>query len=226
MQTYNDDKRFFNLSSDVYFKRFFSNKKVLAVFLSKLWNKNIKPEDIIYDNTEVTLKNVKKDVCEVSASVAFDGYQKEVSLYLEMSYRNIGYLGAKMDHYSLEKYWKAIEKIGIISLANVESIWFLGFDDIKNYVNDPNCWYDEVYLSTDEGKILNKHRCFKMIYLKNKDKCPITEVRKLLELFDIENKDNLPIVDSEELSEALNILTDMNNDEVLRAEAFSSAISK
>ena len=32
MQTYNDDKRFFNLSSDVYFKRFFSNKKVLTVF--------------------------------------------------------------------------------------------------------------------------------------------------------------------------------------------------
>ena len=80
MQTYNDDKRFFNLSSDVYFKRFFSNKKVLAVFLSKLWNKNIKPEDIIYDNTELTSKDVKKDVCEVSASVAFDGYQKEVSL--------------------------------------------------------------------------------------------------------------------------------------------------
>ena len=143
-----------------------------------------------------------------------------------MSYRNIGYLGAKMDHYSLVKYWKAIEKIGIISLANVESIWFLGFDDIKNYVNDPNCWHDEVYLSTDEGKILNKHRCVKIIYLKNKDKCPITEVRKLLELFDIENKDNLPIVDSEGLSEALNILTDMNNDEVLRAEAFSSAMSK
>ena len=40
MQTYNDDKCFFNLSSDVYFKHFFSNEKVLAVFLSKLWNKN------------------------------------------------------------------------------------------------------------------------------------------------------------------------------------------
>lgn len=222
MQTYNDDKCFFNLSSDVYFKRFFSNKKVLAVFLSKLWNKNIKPEDIIYDNTELT----SKDVCEVAASVTLDGYQKEVSLYLEMPYRNIGYLGAKMDHYSLKKYWKAIEKIGIISLANVESIWFLGFEDINDYVKDPNCWDDEVYLSTDEGKILNKHRCVKIIYLKNKDKCPITELRKLLELFDIENKDNLPIADSKELNEALNILVDMNNDEVLRAEAFSSAISK
>lgn len=48
----------------------------------------------------------------------------------------------------------------------------------------------------------------------------------MLELFDIENKGNLPIVDSEELNEALNILVDMNNDEVLRAEAFSSAMSK
>lgn len=226
MQTYNDDKRFFNLSSDVYFKRFFSNKKVLAVFLSKLWNKNIKPEDIFYDNTELTSKDVKEDVCEVSATVTLDGYQKEISLYLEMSYRNIGYLGAKMDHYSLKKYWKAIEKIGIISLAKVESIWFLGFDDIKDYVKESNCWDEEVYLSTDEGKILNKHRCIKMIYLKNKDKCSITELRKLLELFDVENKDNLPITDSKELNEALNILVDMNNDEVLRAEAFSSARSK
>ena len=52
MKAYNDDNRFFNLRSDVYFKHFFSIKKMLAIFLSNLWNQNVNEDDITYDNTE------------------------------------------------------------------------------------------------------------------------------------------------------------------------------
>ena len=137
-----------------------------------------------------------------------------------MPYRNVDYLVVKMNLYSFMKYWKAFDKSEISDPVNVESIWFLGFDDIKDYVKKTNSWDNKVYLSSDDGKILNKDRSIKIIYLKNNDKCPITELRKLLELFDIENKDNLPITDSKELNETLNILVDMNNDEELRVEAF------
>ena len=63
-----------------------------------------------------------------------------------------------------------------------------------------------------------------MIFLKNKDKCPIIELRKMLEFFDIDNKNNLPVVESQEMKEALNMLIDMNKDRALRAEAFSREI--
>ena len=61
MKAYNDDNLFFNLRSDVYFKHFFSVKKILAVFLSNLWNQNINEDDITYDNTESTVLDGKKD---------------------------------------------------------------------------------------------------------------------------------------------------------------------
>ena len=63
-----------------------------------------------------------------------------------------------------------------------------------------------------------------MIFLKNKDKCPIIELRKMLEFFDIDNKNNLPVVESQEMKEALNMLLNMNKDRALRAEAFSREI--
>ena len=63
-----------------------------------------------------------------------------------------------------------------------------------------------------------------MIFLKNKDKCPIIELKKMLEFFDIDNKNNLPVVESQEMKEALNMLIDMNKDRALRAEAFSREI--
>ena len=51
MKAYKDDNRFFNLRSDFYFKHFFSVKKMLAIFLSNLWNQNVNEADITYDNT-------------------------------------------------------------------------------------------------------------------------------------------------------------------------------
>ena len=50
MKAYNDDNRFFNLRSDVYFKHFLSN----------LWNQNVNEADITYDNTESTVLDGKK----------------------------------------------------------------------------------------------------------------------------------------------------------------------
>ena len=46
--------------SDVYFKHFFSIKKILAIFLSNLWNQNVNEDDIIYDNTESPVLDGKK----------------------------------------------------------------------------------------------------------------------------------------------------------------------
>ena len=60
MKAYKDDNRFFNLRSDVYFKHFFSVKKMLAIFLSNLWNQNVNEADITYDNTESTVLDGKK----------------------------------------------------------------------------------------------------------------------------------------------------------------------
>ena len=68
MKSYNDDNRFFNLRSDVYFKYFFSVKKILAIFLSNLWNQDINEDDITYDNTESTSLEGKKIIYDVAAS--------------------------------------------------------------------------------------------------------------------------------------------------------------
>ena len=224
MKAYNDDNRFFNLRSDVYFKHFFSIKKILAIFLSNLWNQNVNEADITYDNTESTVLDGKKIIYDVVASVSLNGYQKEVRLNLEMQNRNYDYLGPRMDYYSSRKYSEALEKSERYDMASVESIWILGFDDIKDYVKTPTRWYEEAYLSTSEGVVLNEHRRVSMIFLKNKDKCPIIELRKMLEFFDIDNKNNLPVVESQEMKEALNMLLNMNKDRALRAEAFSREI--
>ena len=141
-----------------------------------------------------------------------------------MQNRNYDYLGPRMDAYSSRKYSEALEKSERYDMANVESIWILGFDDIKDYVKTPTRWYEEAYLSTSEGVVLNEHRRVSMIFLKNKDKCPIIELRKMLEFFDIDNKNNLPVVESQEMKEALNMLLNMNKDRALRAEAFSREI--
>ena len=226
MKAYNDDNRFFNLRSDVYFKHFFSVKKMLAIFLSNLWNQNVNEADITYDNTESTVLDGKKIIYDVVASVSLNGYQKEVRLNLEMQNRNYDYLSPRMDYYSSRKYSEALEKSERYDMASVESIWILGFDDIKDYVKTPTRWYEEAYLSTSEGIVLNEHRRVSMIFLKNKDKCPIIELRKMLEFFDIDNKNNLPVVESQEMKEkeALNMLLNMNKDRALRAEAFSREI--
>ena len=134
------------------------------------------------------------------------------------------YLGPRMDAYSSRKYSEALEKSERYDMANVESIWILGFNDIKDYVKTPTRWYEEAYLTTSEGIVLNEHRRVSMIFLKNKDKCPIMELRKMLEFFDIDNKNNLPVVESQEMREALNMLLNMNKDRALRAEAFSRKI--
>ena len=109
-------------------------------------------------------------------------------------------------------------------MANVESIWILGFNDIKDYVDDPNRWCIKIHSTSDEGRIMNYHRGVSLIFLKNKDKCPIIELKEMLEFFDIDNKNNLPVVESQEMKEALNMLIDMNKDRALRAEAFSREI--
>ena len=80
------------------------------------------------------------------------------------------------------------------------------------------------FIQHDEGRIMNYHRGVSLIFLKNKDKCPIIELKEMLEFFDIDNKNNLPVVESQEMKEALNMLVDMNKDRALRAEAFSREI--
>ena len=110
MKAYNDDNRFFNLRSDVYFKHFFSVKKILAIFLSNLWNQNINEDDITYDNTESAVLDGKKIIYDVVASVSLNGYQKAIRLNLEMQNRNYDYLGPRMDYYSSRKYSEALKK--------------------------------------------------------------------------------------------------------------------
>ena len=63
-----------------------------------------------------------------------------------------------MDYYSSRKYSEALEKSERYDMANVESIWILGFDDIKGYVKTHTRWYEEAYLTTSEGIVLNEHR--------------------------------------------------------------------
>ena len=199
-------------------------KKILAIFLTNLWNQNINEGDITYDNTESTSLEGKKIIYDVAASVSLNGYQKAIRLNLEMQNRNYNYLATRMDAYSSRKYSEALEKSERYDMANVESIWILGFNDIKDYVEDPNRWCIKIHSTSDEGRIMNYHRGVSLIFLKNKDKCPIIELKEMLEFFDIDNKNNLPVVDTKEMKEALNMLIDMNKDRALRAEAFSREI--
>ena len=83
MKTYNDDNRFFDLRYDVYFKNFFLNNKMLAGFLSLLWNTKVNPEDITYDNTESTVPEGKKIIYDVVDNIALHG-NEEINVNLEM----------------------------------------------------------------------------------------------------------------------------------------------
>ena len=64
-----DEERFFDLRSDVYFKSFFSDARMLAMFLSVLWKENVNPQDITYNNSESTSTSKKKITYDILASI-------------------------------------------------------------------------------------------------------------------------------------------------------------
>jgi len=98
-----DEDVFYDLRYDVYFKNFFLNNKMLAGFLSLLWNTKVNPEDITYDNTESVLPLGKKIIYDVVANVTLHG-KEEINVNLEMQNLYHKYLNERMAFYAMRKY--------------------------------------------------------------------------------------------------------------------------
>ena len=77
------------------------------------------------------------------------------------------------------------------------------------------------YLQNEEGCIINPDHVVRLIFLKNKENCPIMELREFLEWFDNLDVNNLPKPQGILAMEASKMLKKMNSDEALRNEAFS-----
>ena len=219
MKSYNDDNRFFDLGYDVYFKAFFLNNKMLAGFLSLLWNTKVNPEDITYDNTESVIPEGKKIIYDVVANVTLHE-KEEINVNLEMQNLYHKYLNDRMAYYAMRKYSEKLEKAGQFGNGWVESIWFLGFDESKFHDNNNEKWLSEYRLINEDGNILTDKFRINQIFLKNKDKCPIIELQEFFKLCTSLDRDNLPEF-STDREEAKEMLLKMNNDKVLRAESFS-----
>lgn len=99
MKSYNDDNRFFDLGYDVYFKNFFLNNKMLAGFLSLLWDTKVNPEDITYDNTESVIPEGKKIIYDVVANITLHK-NEEINVNLEMQNLYHKYLNDRMAYYA------------------------------------------------------------------------------------------------------------------------------
>ena len=215
------NEKFFDLSSDVYFKQFFLNKHCLALFLSVLWDKKVNENDISYDNTESVYPSNKKIFYDVLASVKFEDSIKTIKINLEMQNENYYNLKTRMDYYSSRKYSELVSPNEDYDNAYLESIWFLGFNNIKTYVKDDSKWMTKYYLQNEEGCIINPDHVVRLIFLKNKENCPIMELREFLEWFDNLDVNNLPNPQGILAMEASKMLKKMNSDEALRNEAFS-----
>ena len=215
-----DEDVFYDLRYDVYFKHFFLNNKMLAGFLSLLWNTKVNPEDITYDNTESVLPLGKKIIYDVVANVTLHG-KEEINVNLEMQNLYHKYLNERMVFYAMRKYSDKLKKAEEFGNICIESIWFLGFDESKLYDTKKEKWLSEYRLINEDGNILTDKFRINQIFLKNKDKCPIIELQEFFKLCTSLDKHNLPEFSTEYAKEAKEMLLKMNSDKVLRAESFS-----
>ena len=214
-----DEDVFYDLRYDVYFKNFFLNNKMLAGFLSLLWNTKVNPEDITYDNTESVLPLGKKIIYDVVANVTLHG-KEEINVNLEMQNLYHKYLNERMAFYAMRKYSDKLKRANEFDNICIESIWFLGFNDSKFHDNNTEKWLSEYKLTNEDGNVLTDKFRIDQIFLKNKDKCPIIELQEFFKLCTSLDKHNLPEF-STDREEAKEMLLKMNNDKALRAESFS-----
>ena len=214
-----DEDMFYDLRYDVYFKNFFLNNKMLAGFLSLLWNTKVNPEDITYDNTESVLPQGKKIIYDVVANIALHG-KEEINVNLEMQNLYHKYLNERMAFYAMRKYSDKLKRANEFGNICIESIWFLGFNDSKFHDNNTEKWLSEYKLTNEDGNVLTDKFRIDQIFLKNKDKCPIIELQEFFKLCTSLDKHNLPEF-STDREEAKEMLLKMNNDKALRAESFS-----
>ena len=214
-----DEDVFYDLRYDVYFKNFFLNNKMLAGFLSLLWNTKVNPEDITYDNTESVLPLGKKIIYDVVANVTLHK-KEEINVNLEMQNLYHKYLNERMAFYAMRKYSDKLKRANEFGNICIESIWFLGFNDSKFHDNNTEKWLSEYKLTNEDGNVLTDKFRIDQIFLKNKDKCPIIELQEFFKLCTSLDKHNLPEF-STDREEAKEMLLKMNNDKVLRAESFS-----
>ena len=215
-----DEDVFYDLRYDVYFKNFFLNNKMLAGFLSLLWNTKVNPEDITYDNTESVLPLGKKIIYDVVANVTLHG-KEEINVNLEMQNLYHKYLNERMAFYAMRKYSDKLKRANEFGNICIESIWFLGFNDSKFHDNNTEKWLSEYKLTNEDGNVLTDKFRIDQIFLKNKDKCPIIELQEFFKLCTSLDKHNLPEFSTEYAKEAKEMLLKMNNDKALRAESFS-----
>ena len=214
-----DEDVFYDLRYDVYFKAFFLNNKMLAGFLSLLWNTKVNPEDITYDNTESVLPLGKKIIYDVVANVTLHK-KEEINVNLEMQNLYHKYLNERMAFYAMRKYSDKLKRANEFGNICIESIWFLGFNDSKFHDNNTEKWLSEYKLTNEDGNVLTDKFRIDQIFLKNKDKCPIIELQEFFKLCTSLDKHNLPEF-STDREEAKEMLLKMNNDKALRAESFS-----
>ena len=214
-----DEDVFYDLRYDVYFKAFFLNNKMLAGFLSLLWNTKVNPEDITYDNTESVLPLGKKIIYDVVANVTLHG-KEEINVNLEMQNLYHKYLNERMAFYAMRKYSDKLKRANEFGNICIQSIWFLGFNDSKFHDNNTEKWLSEYKLTNEDGNVLTDKFRIDQIFLKNKDKCPIIELQEFFKLCTSLDKHNLPEF-STDREEAKEMLLKMNNDKALRAESFS-----
>ena len=214
-----DEDVFYDLRYDVYFKNFFLNNKMLAGFLSLLWNTKVNPEDITYDNTESVLPLGKKIIYDVVANVTLHK-KDEINVNLEMQNLYHKYLNERMAFYAMRKYSDKLKRANEFGNICIESIWFLGFNDSKFHDNNTEKWLSEYKLTNEDGNVLTDKFRIDQIFLKNKDKCPIIELQEFFKLCTSLDKHNLPEF-STDREEAKEMLLKMNNDKALRAESFS-----
>ena len=214
-----DEDVFYDLRYDVYFKNFFLNNKMLAGFLSLLWNTKVNPEDITYDNAESVIPLGKKIIYDVVANVTLHG-KEEINVNLEMQNLYHKYLNERMAFYAMRKYSDKLKRANEFGNICIESIWFLGFNDSKFHDNNTEKWLSEYKLTNEDGNVLTDKFRIDQIFLKNKDKCPIIELQEFFKLCTSLDKHNLPEF-STDREEAKEMLLKMNNDKALRAESFS-----
>ena len=214
-----DEDVFYDLRYDVYFKNFFLNNKMLAGFLSLLWNTKVNPEDITYDNTESVLPLGKKIIYDVVANVTLHK-KEEINVNLEMQNLYHKYLNERMAFYAMRKYSDKLKRANEFDNICIQSIWFLGFNDSKFHDNNTEKWLSEYKLTNEDGNVLTDKFRIDQIFLKNKDKCPIIELQEFFKLCTSLDKHNLPEF-STDREEAKEMLLKMNNDKALRAESFS-----
>ena len=156
MSKYKDiDDEFYSLSSDVYFKHFFSDSRSLALFLSTLWKKEIKPESITYDNTESNPPRNKEIIYDVVATIEDEGIKRIIRVNLEMQNKDYDYLASRMEFYAARKYALSIDSGDEYEKVSSESIWFIGFKDLTKYTHSPTRW-SKTYkcVSLEEGDVL------------------------------------------------------------------------